>query len=102
MFLEHLCRRCTQIQRAVKNNPTSPDYDHLESIMRHANATRVSAYMPDFDRDLAETQRLEGLQLKNARLHREEVETERTKLQAPKNPKNKGKKGGAAAADDGE
>jgi len=42
--------------------------------MRHANATGTFAYLPEFNKQLADVQRDEGLQFKNARLAREELE----------------------------
>ena len=80
-IVEHSCRRCTQIMKAVCRNPRAPDFENLASLMRHVGSGSSGLYMPEFEKDLAETQRNEGLMLKNARLHREEVETEKTKNQ---------------------
>ena len=96
---EHLVRRCIQIQKAVKRNPAKPDFSGLESIMRHVSATSTYAYTPSFDKDLADVQRNEGLLMKNARVHRDEVGTESNRNQMqPKGPKKK--KGDGEGGDD--
>ena len=67
--------------------------------MRHVSATSTYAYTPSFDKDLADVQRNEGLLMKNARLHRDEVETESNRNQKqPKGPKKK--KGDGKGGDD--
>ena len=47
--------------------------------MRHVSATSSFAYTPAFDKDLADQQRNDGLLMKNARLHREELDSDRKK-----------------------
>ena len=74
--MEHLARRCLQIQRAVQRNPRSPEFDGLEEYMRHAADSSGAAFTPGFDRHIAERQKTESQILKQHRLQREELEHE--------------------------
>ena len=90
--MEHLARRCLQIQRAAQRNPRNPDFDGLEEYMRHASDSTGMAYTPGFDRHISERQKAESQILKQHRLQREENEHDsKKKKKNDKAPKGGGK-----------
>ena len=73
---EHLSRRILQIQKAVRRNPTAPDFTGLEAYMSHAQDLGGSILTVDFDRYVADIQKGEAAVLKQGRLLREEAEAD--------------------------
>jgi len=81
---EHVARRMLQIQKAVKRNPKSPDFDSLEAYTRHMVDSTGSAFTPVFDKHVAEIQRASAVTLKQDRLNREEAEHEKERQKGKK------------------
>ena len=81
---EHLARRVLQVQKAVRRNPRSHDFENLTEYMRHAaDATgTVSALV--FDRHVADRQRDEAQVMKQTRLAREENDEDKKRKRGPK------------------
>jgi hypothetical protein len=70
---EHLARRILQIQRAVRRAPRSPDFSGLEAYVEHVSMTSLGAPTPEFDRHVAEIQKVEAQIMKSQRLSQEET-----------------------------
>ena len=70
---EHTARRILQIQRAVRRNPRSPDFDTLSEYMKHAADSSGSVTAPVFEKHVAERQRDEAQVMKQNRLASEEA-----------------------------
>ena len=83
---EHIGRRLLQIQRAIKRNPKSPDFETLEAYMKHLEDATGQAHAPLFEQHVAEKQKIAAVAMKQDRLTREEVEA------AEKRRKDKNKK----------
>ena len=81
---EHLARRVLQIQKAVRRNPRSPDFENLTEYMRHAADATGTVSAPVFDRHVADRQRDEAQVMKQTRLAREENDADEKRKRAPK------------------
>ena len=81
---EHVARRILQIQKAVKRNPKSPDFEGLEVYCRHMTDSSGSVFAPTFDKHVAEIQKAAAVTLKQDRLNREEEGHEKTRRQKKK------------------
>ena len=95
--MEHLARRCLQIQRAAQRNPRTPDFDGLEEFMRHAADSAGVAHSPGFDKHISERQKAESQILKQHRLQREELDHDSKNKKNHKN--DKAPKGGGKGDD---
>ena len=69
---EHTSRRILQIQKAVKKNPSSPDFTGLEVYGQHLMDSGGAISTSQFDAHVATTQKAEAFFLKQTRLAREE------------------------------
>ena len=83
---EHVARRILQIQKAVRRNPKSPDFEGLEVYGRHMTDSSGSVFAPTFDKHVAETQRAAAITLKQDRLNREEQAHEETRRKKKGDP----------------
>ena len=81
---EHLARTILRIQKGVKRNPRAPDFTGMDHLLRHAELLSGQIYAPEFDKDLAEHQRNDGMLLRNARLARDEEWHEQQRGQQPR------------------
>ena len=91
---EYVARRVLMIQRAVKRNPRSPDFDGLECFMPNALDVQGGIVTSEFEKHMSELQRSEAQIMKQQRLAREETEALETKKK-----KDKGKGGGKGSGD---
>ena len=80
--VEHMARRVLQIQRAVKKNAKAPDFDSLDSYMRHTADASGAAQCPTFEKHIAELQKTEATVAKSLRLAREEQTEEGQRVKA--------------------
>lgn len=71
---ELLCRIIVMIQRDVRRNPPSPDFQGLECFMANALDASGGIVTSDFERYVADIQRSEAQVMKQQRLAREESE----------------------------
>ncbi len=94
---EHLARRILQIQRAVRKNPTNPEFDSLDVYMRHAAAVTGTVFAPTFDKHVSEIHKNEAQVLKQHRWSKEEEDADTNRRGKRRQPP----KNGVAAADPG-
>ena len=81
---QHLARRVLQVQKAVRRNPRSPDFENLTEYMRHAADATGTVSAPVFDRHVADRQRDEAQVMKQTRLAREENDADEKRKKGPK------------------
>ena len=79
---EHVSRRALQLLRATRKNPRAPCFDGLEYYTEHMDASAGQVKAPKFEAHVMESQRAEAFVLKQARLIREEEESDRKRLAA--------------------
>ena len=92
---EYVARRILMIQRAVKRNPRSPDFDGLESFLANTLDSQGGIVTLEFEKYMAGIQQAEAQVMKQQRMAREEVEALDKKRKSGK----KGDKGGGKDAD---
>ena len=85
---EHIARRLVQLQKAVRRNPKQPDFNSLESMMRHCDPIHGTIHTPALDKALSETAKAEANVMKNIRM----MEEEKVKNNKEEHPKKKGDK----------
>jgi hypothetical protein len=71
---EHTARRLLQLQRAVRRSPRSPDFSGLDWYVEHVTVSSVGASAPEFEKHVADMQRVEGQIMKSQRIQVEETE----------------------------
>jgi hypothetical protein len=71
---EAMGRRILMIQRATKRSPKNPDFSGLECFLLHQLDPSAGIVAADFDKYIAELQKVESNNMKQARLSREEQE----------------------------
>ena len=69
---EHVARRILQIQKAVRRNARSPNFENLSESMTHTADSSGTVSAPVFDRHVADRQHEEAQVIKQTRLAREE------------------------------
>ena len=75
---EHLGRRVMQLQRAIRRDPKSPNFEGLDTHLRHAADSTGVIFAPEYEKYIAEVDRAHAQTLKQNRLAKEEAEHEET------------------------
>lgn len=94
---ELLCRRIVMIQRVVRTNPRSPDFEGLECFMANALDASGGIVTSDFEGYVADIQRNEAQVMKQQRLAREEAEAADKRKRVQKGGGGPGGGGGSGA-----
>ena len=90
---QHLARRILQQTRALKRNPKAPDYDGLDTYLRHMQGAGGEIRAVKFEAHVAAENRDTAQIMKQNRLQKEEQEAEEKRRRGKNDPnkKNKGK-----------
>ena len=78
------------IQRAVKRNPRTPDFDGLDCFMSNALDVQGGIVTSEFEKHMSDVQRSEAQIMKQQRLAREETEALDKRKKHDKHDKGKG------------
>ena len=93
---EHLCRWVLQCQRATRRSPKAPSFDGLDAYMRHVQMVGGTTFAPACDRHVADIQKSEGMNMKNERLAKEELEADNKRSHNQQNQQPGGSSGDGA------
>ena len=87
---EHAARRALQIQKAVRANPRSPNFDGLDHYLRHLDFASGIAHTPAVAAFIAQMQEAEASHRKALRHSRDEEDARTKEAGKPKRRRRKG------------